>query len=176
MAVGSPHQNEWKDSLNSIIIKTWSCLFRTMLVNELKPKGARTWTLALCIRRKKPSLFLMAAAPAWRGNQGNTGRSWRQSLSLREGGGGAHPRYVFRGRRGLFLRPPHVRDFVKEGYFFVPRYVRSMGVKIPLQSTKYTRLWRRVTPEVTGLPSFRPPLIKSKVEICVPVHQMSVFW
>ena len=52
------------------------------------------------------------------------------------GGGGGHLRYVFRGRRGLFLRPPHVRDFVKEGYFFV----RSMGVKIPLQSTKYTRL------------------------------------
>ena len=38
------------------------------------------------------------------------------------GGGGAHLRYVFRGRRGLFLIPPHVRDFVKEGYFFVPRY------------------------------------------------------
>ena len=25
-------------------------------------------------------------------------------------------------RRGLFLRPMHVRDFVKEGCFFVPRY------------------------------------------------------
>ena len=36
--------------------------------------------------------------------------------------GGPHPRYVFRERRGLFLRPPHVRDFVNEGYFFVPRY------------------------------------------------------
>ena len=36
--------------------------------------------------------------------------------------GGPHLRYVFRGRRGLFLRRPHVRDFVKEGYFFVPRY------------------------------------------------------
>ena len=36
--------------------------------------------------------------------------------------GGAHLRYVFRGGRGLSLRPPHVRDFVKEGYFFVPRY------------------------------------------------------
>ena len=31
-------------------------------------------------------------------------------------GGGPQPRYIFRGRRGLFLRPPHVRDFVKEGY------------------------------------------------------------
>ena len=36
--------------------------------------------------------------------------------------GGPHLRYVFRGRRGIFLRPPHVRDFVKEGYFFVPGY------------------------------------------------------
>ena len=36
--------------------------------------------------------------------------------------GGPHLRYVFRGRRGLFLRPPHVRHFVKEGYFFVLRY------------------------------------------------------
>ena len=36
--------------------------------------------------------------------------------------GGPHPRYVFRRRRGPFLRPPHVRDFVKEGYFFVSRY------------------------------------------------------
>ena len=51
---------------------------------------------------------------------------FRQVLPGGGGGGGAlryrgWPRYVFRGRRGLFLRPPHVRDFVKEGYFFVPR-------------------------------------------------------
>ena len=53
------------------------------------------------------------------------------------GGGGAlgyrrgpHLRYVFRGRRGLFLRPPHVRDFVKEGYVFVPRY-EVWGSKSP---------------------------------------------
>ena len=40
------------------------------------------------------------------------------------GGGGGAPsyrggRYEFRGRRGLFLIPPHVRFFVKEGYFFL---------------------------------------------------------
>ena len=35
--------------------------------------------------------------------------------------GGPHPRYIFCGRR-FFLRPPQVRDFVKEWYFFVPRY------------------------------------------------------
>ena len=44
--------------------------------------------------------------------------------------GGPHLSYVFRGRRGLFLRPPHVRDFVKEGYFFVPRY-EVWGSKSP---------------------------------------------
>ena len=44
--------------------------------------------------------------------------------------GGAHLRYVFRGTRGLFLRHPHVRDFVKEGYFFVPRY-EVWGSKSP---------------------------------------------
>ena len=43
---------------------------------------------------------------------------------------GPHLRYVFRGRRGLFLRPPHVRNFVKEGYFFVPRY-EVWGSKSP---------------------------------------------
>ena len=51
-------------------------------------------------------------------------------ISTRGGGGGGALRYrggpqqsyVFRGGRGLFLRPPHVRDFVKEGYFFVSRY------------------------------------------------------
>ena len=93
--------------------------------------------------------------------------------------GGLHPRYIFRGRRGLLLRPLHVRDFVKEGYFFVRRY-EVWGVKIPLQSTKYTQLWRWVTPELTGLPSLLPlntqRILNSKVKICVPVHPMSVFW
>ena len=31
--------------------------------------------------------------------------------------GGPHLRYVFRRKRGLFSRPPHVRDILKEGYF-----------------------------------------------------------
>ena len=34
--------------------------------------------------------------------------------------GGPHLRYVFRGRRGLVLRPSHVRDFVKKGTFLYP--------------------------------------------------------
>ena len=42
--------------------------------------------------------------------------------------GGPHLLYVFCGRRGL--RPPHVCDFVKEGYFFVPRY-EILGSKSP---------------------------------------------
>ena len=37
-----------------------------------------------------------------------------------------------------------------------------MGVKIPLKSTKYTRLWGRVTPEMTRLPSLLPPLAAAK--------------
>ena len=37
-----------------------------------------------------------------------------------------------------------------------------MGVKIPLQSTKYNAALTRVTPEVTGLPSLLPPLAAAK--------------
>ena len=37
-----------------------------------------------------------------------------------------------------------------------------MGVKIALQSTKYTRLRRPVTPKVTGLPSLLPALAAAK--------------
>ena len=84
------------------------------------------------------------------------------------GGGGGHsgtegaaPALGILPKKGSFLRPPDVRDFVKEGYFFVPRY-EVWGVKIPLQSTKYTRLWRRMTPKVTGLPSLLPPLAAAK--------------
>ena len=54
----------------------------------------------------------------------------RTSSNLIRYRGGPHLRYVFRGRRGLFLRPPHVRDFVKEGYFFVARY-EVWGSKSP---------------------------------------------
>ena len=38
------------------------------------------------------------------------------------GGGGGAPALRILRKKGSFLRPPHVRDFVKEGYFFVPRY------------------------------------------------------
>ena len=70
---------------------------------------------------------------------------------------GAHLRYVFRGRRGLFLRPPHVRDFVKEGYFFVPRY-EVWGSESPYNP----RNIRGSDAEVTGLPSLLPPLAAAK--------------
>ena len=55
------------------------------------------------------------------------------------GGGGGGGTQVQRGaapalrisrKKGSFLRPPHVRDFVKEGYFFVPRY-EVWGSKSP---------------------------------------------
>ena len=63
---------------------------------------------------------------------------------------------------GVFFKTSayaHVRNFAKEkGTFLYP----GMGVKISLQSTKYLRLWRRVTLEVTGLPSLLPPLGAAK--------------
>ena len=41
---------------------------------------------------------------------------------------GAAPALRISHRKGPFLRPPHVCDFVKEGYFFVPRY-EEWGLK-----------------------------------------------
>ena len=35
---------------------------------------------------------------------------------------GGRTRVTYFGRKWSFLRPRHVRKFVKEGYFFVPRY------------------------------------------------------
>ena len=43
-------------------------------------------------------------------------------------GGRTHVTYF--AEEGVFLRLPHVRDFVKEGYFFVPRY-EIWGSKSP---------------------------------------------
>ena len=49
-------------------------------------------------------------------------------LDIKPGGGGiqvqrgAAPALRISRKKGSFLRLPHVRDFVKEGYFFVPRY------------------------------------------------------
>ena len=60
-------------------------------------------------------------------------------LPMLPGGGGGGGTQVQRGaapslrisrKKGSFLRPPHVRDFVKEGYFFVPRY-EVWGSKSP---------------------------------------------
>ena len=53
--------------------------------------------------------------------------------------GGPHLRYVFRGRRGLFFKTSACPRFCKRTVLFCTQ-VRSMGVKITLQSTKYTRL------------------------------------
>ena len=35
---------------------------------------------------------------------------------------GATPALCISRKKGSFFRPPQVRNFVKEGYFFVPRY------------------------------------------------------
>ena len=97
------------------------------------------------------------------------------------GGGGGTLRY-----KGGSTR---VTYFAEEGVFFqistCPRFRKRKilfctGWKSSQQSTKYTRLWRRVTPEVNGLPSLLPlkrqRIITSKVKMRVPVHPMSVFW
>ena len=95
------------------------------------------------------------------------------------GRGGAAPSLPISRKKGSFFKTSACPRFCKRRVLFRTQE-RSMGVKIPLQSTKYTRLWRRVTPEVTGLPSLLPlntqRIIKSKVKICVPDHLMSVFW
>ena len=62
------------------------------------------------------------------------------TTGLRPGGGGGGALSGTQGGRTLvtyfaeegvfFWRPPHVRDFVKEGYFFVPRY-EVWGSKSP---------------------------------------------
>ena len=62
---------------------------------------------------------------------------------------GAPPALRISRKKGSFLRPPHVRDFVKEGYFICTQ-VRSMGLR------------RRVILEVTGLPSLLPTIAAAK--------------
>ena len=97
--------------------------------------------------------------------------------------GGPHLGYVLRGRRGLFWRPLHVRDFVKEGYFFVPRY-EVWGSKSPYNPRNIRSSDAEWLPKYLGfrvccphlLPLNMQRILKSKVKIRVPVHPMSVFW
>ena len=55
---------------------------------------------------------------------------------IKPGGGGtqvqkgAAPALRISRKKGSFLRPPHVRDFVKEEYFVVPRF-EVWGSKSP---------------------------------------------
>ena len=96
--------------------------------------------------------------------------------------GGPHLSYVFRGRRGVFWRPPHVRDFVKEGYFFVPRY-EVWGSKCPYNPRnirgsdaewlpKYL-VFRVCCRHLLLLNTQR--IIKYKVKIRVPFNQCQCF-
>ena len=69
---------------------------------------------------------------------------WHTMRDLKAWGGGGHSGTEGGGGGGALrkkgsLRPPHVRNFCKRRVLFCTK-VRSMGVKIPLQSTKYTRL------------------------------------
>ena len=105
-------------------------------------------------------------------------------MATSRGGGtqvqrGAAPSLRISRRRGLFLRPPHVRDFVKEGYFLYPG--TKYGGQNPLTIHKiYVALTPSDSRSDSGLPSLLLPLdtqriIKSEVKIRVPVHPMSVF-
>ena len=111
-------------------------------------------------------------------NPSNAGRSHTTSscsisnvnFSPGGGGGGGGGIQVQRGgapalriswKKGSFFKTTTCARFCKRWVLFCTQ-VRSMRVKIPLQSTKYTRLWRWVTPEVTGLPSLLPPLAAAK--------------
>ena len=61
---------------------------------------------------------------------------------------GAAPSLCISRKKGSFFKTSACPRFCKRRVLFCTQ-VRSMGVKIPLQSTKYTGLWRRVTPEMT---------------------------
>ena len=83
------------------------------------------------------------------------------ATSSRGGGGGGGGSHVQRGaapalrisrKKGSSFKTSACLRFCKRRVLFCTQD-RSMGVKIPLQSTKYTQLCRRVTPDVTGLPS-----------------------
>ena len=81
-----------------------------------------------------------------------------ETAAAKPGGGtrvqrGAAPALRISRMKGSFLKTSACQRFCKRKVLFCTQ-VRSMGVKIPLQSTKYTRLWCRVTPEGTG-PGFR---------------------
>ena len=58
---------------------------------------------------------------------------------MKGGGGGTQVRisricFTYFAEEGVFfLRPPHVCNFVKEGYFYVPRYA-VWGSKSPYNS------------------------------------------
>ena len=76
---------------------------------------------------------------------------------------GAAPSLRISRKKGSFLRPPHVRDFVKEGYFFVPRY-EVWWSNFP--SVTIHEIYAALTPSYSrsdsGLPSLLPPLAAAK--------------
>ena len=91
---------------------------------------------------------------------------WHVNACQDPGGGtqvqrGAAPALRISRKKGSFFKTSACPRFCKRRVLFCTQ-VRIIGVKIPLQSTKYTRLWRRVTPEVTGLPNLLPPLAAAK--------------
>ena len=113
----------------------------------------------------QPCGFFLPKQPSW---QLGVGLCKKPTLPTSQGGGGgtqvhrrAAPSLRISRKKGSFFKTSACPRFCKRRVLFCTQ-IRSMGVKIPLQSTKYTWLWRRVTPEVTGLPSLLPPLAAAK--------------
>ena len=108
----------WRNSLNVVILRRISVLVRS---------SANLWRLDSILTLPMLRL-LLSKAQRWTAFWKSSKRCHVGTDKPGGGGGGtqvqrgAAPALRIRGRRGLFLRPPHVRDFVKEGYFFVPRY------------------------------------------------------
>ena len=93
----------------------------------------------------------MAEAPGGGGGGGGGGHSGTE---------GGHTRVIYFAEEGVFLRPPHVRDFVKEGYFFVPRY-EVWGSKSPYNT--------QVPPPPSGL------RLDGKIIVCWPRLFLKVY-
>ena len=120
---------------------------KTYQKNFLKSIPANYYTIYPCvgvafihIYQSDVSIHLSILAPSL----SYTIHGWGGTRVLR----GPAPALRISRKKGLFKDFGMSAILWKKGTFFVPRY-EVRGVKITLQSTKYTRLWRRVTPEVT---------------------------
>ena len=120
------------DVHNSLLVKQW-CATLWDLKGEVvkgggrKEKGALKTSSSNQLKGTKVILLYHVCQNSYlflsKGcmNRTHGGGGGRGGHSGAEGRGDAPALHISR-RKGSFLRPPHVRDFVKERYVFVPRY------------------------------------------------------